>query len=43
MIDECNRLYNTGTNSIPMNLKLVAATEDPAGNPPGRNPASNAS
>lgn len=25
MIDECNRLYNTGTNSIPMNLKLVAA------------------
>ena len=33
MIDECNRLYNTGTNSIPMNLKLVAATEDPAGNP----------
>ena len=32
MIDECNRLYNTGTNSIPMNLKLVAATEDPAGN-----------
>ncbi len=33
MIEECNRLYNTSTNSVAMNLKLVAATEDPQGNP----------
>lgn len=33
LVDRCNSLYNQSANSADMNLELIAATEDPQGNP----------